>query len=34
LNVLPKINNVDSPQLLNSVVSQVHISQLRFRYQT
>jgi hypothetical protein len=25
LNVLPKINNVDPPQLLNSVASQVHV---------
>jgi hypothetical protein len=30
LNVLPKINNVDPPQLLNLVASQVHIPQLRF----
>jgi len=30
LNVLPKINNVDSPQLLNSVASQVYIQQLQF----
>jgi hypothetical protein len=30
LNALPKVNNVDAPQLLNSVASQVHIPQLWF----
>jgi len=30
LNVLPKINNIDLPQLLNSIASQDYIPQLWF----